>query len=66
MHIEMRPWTRLQARPHVFEVRRAGQRRENREPGLKQSVPLDECPQTFEVRLAPLRVDHEVAGDAIP
>ncbi len=65
MHVEMRPGTRLHPGSHVFEVRRAWQRRENREPRLEQLVALDERPQILEVRLAPFRVDHEVAGDAI-
>ena len=43
----------------------ARQRRQDREPRLKQLVPLDEGPQPFEVRLAPRRIDDEVAGHAV-
>ena len=37
--------------PHLVEIGRARQRREDREAGLEQLVALDERPQMLEVRL---------------
>ena len=56
---------RAAARPHLLEVGGAGQRRQDREARLEQLVALDERPQPLEVGLAPRRIDHEVAGDAV-
>src|SRR5439155_23912997 len=36
------------------------------EPRLMKLVALDERPQALEVVLAPRRIDHEVAGHAVP
>ena len=65
MHVEVRPPAGPQRPPHLLEIRGARQRRQDREAGLKQLVPLDERPEALEVRLAPCRIDDEVAGDAV-
>ena len=51
VHVEVRPAARAQARAHLVEVGRARQRRQDREAGLKQLVPLDERPEVLEVAL---------------
>ena len=38
--------------PHLVEIAGARQRRQDREAGLKQAVPLDELPQPLEVAFA--------------
>jgi hypothetical protein len=50
---------------HLLEVRRAGQRRENREPRLKELVPLDESPEPLEIAFLPRRIDDEIAGHTV-
>ena len=65
VHVEVRPLPRPKPRTHLVEIRGPGQRREDGESRLKQLEAFDECPQPFEIRLAPGGVDHEISRDAV-
>ena len=65
MHVEVLPPVGLHSGPHLFEVFSTRERRENREPRLVEFETFNEIPEAAKVFLAPVGIDHEVAGDAV-
>src|SRR4029077_20270120 len=64
-HVVRRPADGAEPRTAPLEEVGARQRRQNRKSRAAKIVLLDERPQPLEIGLVPVRIDDEVAGDAV-